>query len=129
MEWSGQMTSTSMMSNKVESIQSVYSSLIPCLPRTRLWWGHRLSSLVIFIEIDKPKKNKRLCIRLSQKKMRTKMDLNMHIFSPSRNELTKFIKKYWRLKNFKIMRDNRRKCTRIIKLSWKEVFSGWAFFR
>jgi hypothetical protein len=79
---------------------------------------------VISIGIKNQKRNKRLYIRLRKKRMKMKMDLSMHIFSQSKNVLTKFTRKYWKLNNFKIMRDNKRKCMKIIKLNCKGVFFG-----
>ena len=130
MELYGQMTSMNMMLNQVESIQYAYSSLIQCLIKARIWSKLKLSLLVISIEIKKLKRIKKLFIRHSLKKRnRSRVDLSMGTFILSKNVSTIFTRKFWKSNNFKIMKDNRKKCMKIIKLNCREVFFGWVFFK
>lgn len=130
MELCGQMTSTNMMLNQVENIQCVYSSLIQCLIKAKIWLKLKLSLPVISIGIKKLKRKKKLFIKHSLMKMsRSRVDLDTDTFILLKNVLIISIRKFWKSNNFKIMKDNRKKCMKIIKLNCKGVFFGWAFFK
>ena len=130
MELCGQMTSTNMMLNQVENIQCVYSSLTQCLIKAKIWLKLKLSLPVISIGIKKLKRKKKLFIKHSLMKMsRSRVDLDTDTFILLKNVLIISIRKFWKSNNFKIMKDNRKKCMKIIKLNCKGVFFGWAFFK
>ena len=130
MELCGQTTSMNMMLNRVESIQCVYSSLIQCLIQVKIWLKLKLSLQVISTGIKKLKRKRKLFIRHSQMKMnRSRGGLSMDTFTRLKNVLIIFTRKFWKSNSFKIMKDNRKKCMKIIKLNCKGVFFGWAFFK
>jgi len=121
----GQMNSMNMMQIKVESTKFVCHWPIRCLWRDTLKLKHKSNLQVSSIGIRRqPKKVKKSTQQKNKRKLRMNLVLLKAISHQSEGESTVSTSKLLRLSSSKTTKENRKRCTRLRRISCKATFSG-----
>ena len=119
----GQMSSMNTMQTRVVNIKFAFLWLTACSLKDSHKSRPKSSLQVNSIEIKKRLKRAKRFITLRSSSQRNQVWLT-GILLQSGEESTRFIKRYWTSNNFKIMKENKKRCTKPTRLDWHLTSSG-----